>query len=140
MTNWDERFLHLALHVSRWSKDPSTQVGAVIVRPDRTIASVGYNGFPRGVVDDHRLHTREDKYPLVVHAEMNAVLNAREPLNGYTLYLWPLPCCSRCAVHIIQAGIKRVVAAFPAPERWKMDCERAAATFKEAGVQCDVQA
>ena len=48
---WDRRFLALAEHVADWSKDPSTKTGAVIVRPDRTIASMGYNGFPRGMAD-----------------------------------------------------------------------------------------
>jgi dCMP deaminase len=108
--NWDQYFLRIAAVAASKSKDPSTQVGAVIVRPDRTIVSVGYNGFPRGVADTpERLNDRPTKYSLVVHAEMNAILSARESLNGYTLYTVPFMPCDRCFVHVIQAGIKRVV-------------------------------
>ena len=106
-TKWDRRFLSLAAQISTWSKDPGTQVGAVIVRPDRTIASLGYNGFPRGSGDTYT--TREDKLLRTVHAELNAILNAREPLHGYTLYVTPLCPCSNCAAAIVQAGIANVV-------------------------------
>lgn len=103
---WHERFFSVADLVGSWSKDPSTRVGAVIVRPDRTIASVGYNGFPRGVDDTYT--TREDKLLRTVHAEANAILTAREPLHGYTIYVTPLHPCANCAGLIIQAGIKTV--------------------------------
>lgn len=118
---WTQRFLDLAEMVASWSKDPSTKVGAVVVRPDKTIASVGYNGFPRGVSDDPRAYAnRETKYLQVVHAELNALLVAREPLHGYTIFL-TLPPCSSCTGAIIQAGITTVVAIAPTPEqreRW----------------------
>ena len=59
LSKWDERFIELARLVAAWSKDPSTKVGAVIVRPDRTVASVGFNGFARGVDDtEERLNDR----------------------------------------------------------------------------------
>lgn len=110
---WDRRFLALAQHISMWSKDPSTKCGAVIVRPDRTIASLGYNGFPRGIDDSPSTYAeRELKYSRVVHAEMNAILNCTERPQGMTLYTFSNgwgPCCDRCAVHIIQAGIARIV-------------------------------
>ena len=106
MTEWHSRFFELADLIAYWSKDPSTKVGAVIVRPDRTIASVGYNGFPRGVDDTYT--TRDDKLLRTVHAEANAILAAREPLHGYTLYVLPLHPCANCAGLIIQAGIKHV--------------------------------
>lgn len=111
MSDWDGRFLSLAAHVAQWSKDPSTKCGAVIVRPNRTIASLGYNGFPRGVEDAGHLYSnREEKYKRIVHAEVNAILFASEPMRGYTLYTWPfLPCC-RCATVVIQSGLTRVVA------------------------------
>lgn len=106
---WHDRFFDLARMVGSWSKDPSTQVGAVIVRPDRTIASVGYNGFPRGVSDDPDvLENRPAKYLRMVHAEANAILSAREPLHGCTLYVTPLHPCANCAGLIIQAGIVSV--------------------------------
>lgn len=126
---WDDRFLELADLVAGWSKDPRTQVGAVIVRPDKTVASVGFNGFPRGLADDVRLHDRSRKHELVVHAEMNAILHAREPLAGYTLYCTLAPCV-RCAVHVVQAGIARVVHGAVHP-----DHGGAAAVFAEAGVE-----
>jgi dCMP deaminase len=107
---WDIRFLKLAREVASWSKDPSTQTGAVIVRPDRTIASVGFNGFPMKMGDaGYRYQNRADKYERIVHCEMNAILFSREPLKDYTLYTWPCVSCDRCAVHVIQSGISRVV-------------------------------
>ena len=106
---WDQRFLQLAGHVSEWSKDPSTRCGAVIVRPDKTIASLGFNGFPRHIADDHKLHERPLKYQRIIHAEMNALLFLREQVIGYTMYVWPMTPCNRCAAHIIQAGITRIV-------------------------------
>ena len=136
---WDDRFLKLAQHVSQWSKDPSTKVGAVIVRPDRTIASVGYNGFPRGMDDNPTLYYhREIKYERMVHAEMNAILNAKEPLEGHTLYIWPMFTCDRCAVHVIQSGIKRVVAPIlpdSVTGTWSGFINSAQDYYDEAGVE-----
>jgi len=106
---WDERFLAMAQHVAEWSKDPSTKVGAVIVSPDRSEISIGYNGFPRGVNDDPNSYfDRELKLMQTVHAELNAILNAGHSLKGHTLYTTLAPCC-HCAAAIIQAGIVRVV-------------------------------
>ncbi|MCW2078056.1 UNVERIFIED_ORG: dCMP deaminase [Bradyrhizobium japonicum] len=137
-TRWDRYFLTVAQAVSTASKDPSTKVGAVIVRPDKTMASFGYNGFPRGIADtDERLNNREVKYDLVVHGEINAILTAREPLHGYTLYTWPFITCKRCSLHVIQAGIKRVVAPeLPEhlKERWAASVRDAGQLYDEAGV------
>ncbi len=135
---WDQRFLELSKLVASWSKDPSTQTGAVIVRPDRTIISVGYNGFPKGMDDSARIYAnREWKYSRIVHCEMNAVLNAKQSVEGCTLYTWPLASCDRCAVHMIQAGIKNTV--FPKlpkklEKRWKESVFKTKLYFKEAGV------
>lgn len=108
---WDLRFLGLAAHIAGWSKDPSTKCGAVVVRANRTVASMGYNGFPRGVIDNLLLlEDREEKYKRVVHAEMNALLFLRESIDrGYTLYTWPFPPCDRCATCLINTGVGRVV-------------------------------
>ena len=74
---WDFRFIELAKHISLWSKDPSTKVGCVVVGEDREIRSTGFNGFPRGIDDDEdRLTNREKKYPLICHAEENAIMHA----------------------------------------------------------------
>jgi dCMP deaminase len=46
---WDNYFIEMAELIASKSKDPSTQVGCVIVGPDNEIRSTGFNGFPRGV-------------------------------------------------------------------------------------------
>ena len=134
---WDLRFLMLAEHVAIWSKDPSTRVGAVIVRGDRTIASVGYNGFPRGVDDDpSRYEDRPTKYLMTVHAEMNAILSLREPVaEDYVLYVTPLHPCANCASAIIQSGIKKVVSRNFGNDNWVEHHKVAATMFEEAGVE-----
>ena len=132
---WHHRFLELAQHVAGWSKDPSTQVGAVIARPDNTIASLGFNGLPRGLDDNDWLSMgREVKLAMTVHAEENAILAAKEPLVGYTLYVWPMQPCASCAAKIIQSGISRVVTTPERPERWADSFAMAMAAFEEAGV------
>ena len=117
-TDWDRRFLELASVVGSWSKDPSTKVGAVIVNENKQIVSMGYNGFPRGVRDDYRLENRETKYNLIVHAEANAIIHAKESLEGCTIYTDPFMPCSKCAGLIIQSGIKRVVSLDCHNPRW----------------------
>lgn len=118
---WDRRFLAMAELVATWSKDPSTQTGAVIVRPDLSVASVGFNGFPKQMSDAQELYDdRPRKYSRVVHCEMNALLHSREPVVGYTLYTTGM-CCDRCVVHQIQAGITRFVWRVDTPDmksRW----------------------
>ncbi|MBQ7700539.1 MAG: dCMP deaminase family protein [Clostridia bacterium] len=110
--SWDEYFMSVALLASMRSKDPNTQVGACIVGEDKRIISTGYNGFPCGCSDDEFPWDREGeetKYPYVVHAELNAILNAGgRNLNGSKLYVALFP-CNECAKAIIQAGIKTVV-------------------------------
>ena len=67
---WDIRFIGLAKHVSQWSKDPSTQVGAVIVDQKHRVISLGFNGFARGVRDlAERLENREMKYDMIIHLD-----------------------------------------------------------------------
>lgn len=134
---WAHRFFDMAHLVGSWSKDPSTKVGAVIIRPDRTIASVGYNGFPRGVNDDASLYeNREAKLMRTVHAEANAILSAREPLHGYTLIVTPLHPCANCAGLIIQSGIKKVLfqTAAPSSGAWATHFEVMQRMFDQASV------
>lgn len=139
MNKWDERFLEMCRLVATWSKDPSTKCGAVIVRADNTVVSLGYNGFPQGIADtDERLQDRQLKYEMIVHAEMNAVLFAPESVARCTLYVTPYPPCARCAVHIIQAKICRVVCPEPAAdklERWGASFKLTQSLFAEAGVE-----
>lgn len=136
---WDNFYIGMAKYMATASKDPSTKVGAVIVRPNNTIASVGYNGFPRGMSDDPSLYNdRPTKYSRVVHAEMNAILNAQGSVDGCTLYTSALPPCDRCAVFVVQAGISRVVyetIADPAlAERWAESLAKTTDIFIEAGI------
>lgn len=113
--SWDEYFMGVALLAAERSKDPSTQVGACIVDADNRIVSTGYNGFPYGCSDDEYPWSREGgdaadtKYGYVVHAELNAILNARgRNVAGTRLYVALFP-CNECAKAIIQAGIREVV-------------------------------
>ena len=138
MADWDRRLLDLAQYVSRWSKDPSTQMGAVIADESHRVVGLGYNGFPRGIEDsDERYSNRHVKYALTVHCEMNALLNANKSVWGCTLYTWPLAPCERCAVHFIQAGIARAVAPVisdPLRDRWDARLKIATNLLVEAGV------
>jgi dCMP deaminase len=129
--------LGMARHVAKLSKDPSSQVGAVIFDPKRRIVSAGYNGFARGVYDtEARLTHRETKYKLVLHAEKNAILFATGSTHGCTLIVTH-PCCAQCAALIIQAGVRYVM--WPRPtaefeERWRHDLLLTWEQFNEAGV------
>lgn len=116
MVDWDKRFLDLAFEISKWSKDDSTKVGAVIIGPDKEIRSTGYNGFPRGVNDsvlDRKERPR--KYLFTEHAERNAIYNASRfgvSLEGCTIYMAStkkLPICCDCVRGIVQSGIKKAV-------------------------------
>lgn len=137
MSKWDQRFLDLAEHVRGWSLDPSTKVGAVVVgAEDKRSLAVGYNGFPPGIADDERLNDRDVKYRLIVHAEINAIRNARFPVAGATLYTTKFPCDS-CAKEIVSAGIQRVVS--PEPDwdcpRWGESTSFARGVFEEARIE-----
>ena len=135
---WPTRFLSIAYHISNWSKDPSTKVGAVITTPDNVMIASGYNGFPRKTRDDHAIYkNRNRKYKRIIHAEKNAMMFARRDLNGCFLYV-TLPPCSQCAAMIIQCGIKRVYTIEPTKdqiERWGDDIKETQLMFKEAEVR-----
>lgn len=102
----------VSLLAAKRSKDPNTQVGACIVNGDNIIISTGYNGFPYGCSDDEYPWDREGtetKYPYVVHAELNAILNSKgRSLEGAKIYVSLFP-CNECAKAIIQSGIKEVI-------------------------------
>ena len=110
---WDEYFMGVALLSSKRSKDPNTKVGACIVNEEKRIVGIGYNGFPVGCDDKKFPWNREGdfldtKYPYVVHAEPNAILNSNSKTVGCTLYVSLFP-CNECAKLIIQSGIKEIV-------------------------------
>lgn len=113
LLTWEEYFMGLAHLSGLRSKDPNTQVGAVIVDENNRVVSIGYNGFPSGVSDDEFPWGREGgvldtKYAFVVHAELNAILNSQRSVRGCSLYVSLFP-CNECAKAIIQAGIKRII-------------------------------
>lgn len=110
---WDEYFMSLAHLSGMRSKDPNTQVGACIVNERKRIVGIGYNGLPYGCNDDEYPWERDGefldtKYAYVVHAELNAILNATESLQNCIIYVSLFP-CNECAKAIIQSGIKEVV-------------------------------
>jgi dCMP deaminase len=116
---WDKRFLGMAQLVSIWSKDPSTKVGAVITDGNKKIVSLGYNGLPQWVEDNEEiLSNREEKYKYIIHAEVNAILQANRDVFAGTIYTYPFLTCPQCASMIVQAGIMRVVSYKCVDERW----------------------
>ena len=112
--SWDECFMSIAIITSKRSKDPSSQVGAVIIDEENKIVSVGYNGMPRNIDSNELTWNKneglDNKYLYVCHAEFNAILNIRNgsSLKGCTLYVTLFP-CNECAKAIIQTGIKKVI-------------------------------
>jgi dCMP deaminase len=138
---WDRYFLNMAKQASTASKDPSTQVGAVITDGNRLV-SVGFNGFARGVRDlPWRYADRDTKLRIGLHGELNAILFAGRSLAGCTLYTFPLMSCSNCAAAVVQVGITRCVAPPTPPdleERWAESLKWAKTQFEEASVRLDI--
>ncbi len=111
--SWDEYFMGVAELSARRSKDPNTQVGACIVNKEKRIIGIGYNGFPSKLSDDEFPWENDGefvntKYPYVVHAEMNALLNATREVTGGTIYVTLFP-CHECSKMLIQSGIEEIV-------------------------------
>lgn len=135
---WDARFLEVADVIARWSKDPSRGVGSVIVSSSMQIIATGFNGLPRGVEDLPERLERPVKYDLIVHAELNAVVqcarNGVSPVDG-TLYSTFFPCV-HCALAIVQSGIRRVVTygLTDADAHWLDSIGKSEAVLREAGI------
>lgn len=112
--SWDEYFMGVALLSAKRSKDPNTKVGACIINSKKRIIGIGYNGFPMGCDDSEfpweskSESALDTKYPYVVHAEANAILNSSANLEGATVYVSLFP-CNDCAKLIIQSGIKKII-------------------------------
>lgn len=136
----DRLFHEMLAQADQWaeiSNDPTTKCGAVVFARDSKVFGVGWNHFPQGVVEDHRLHDRQLKNDLVVHAEPDAILDAGRPLYNCYMAVNRMPCC-RCAGIIIQSGITKVVTRPPSGEfleRWGKSIELTKAMFAEAGVE-----
>lgn len=135
-TQWDYRYLEFAKKVSMWSKDPSTQCGAIIVDTENKVVSTGFNGFPKSIEDRvDRYKDRDLKYQLIIHSEINALLQAKSSVLGFSIYSFPMIPCIRCCVTLIQAGITKIVTC-PIPKelnlRWDSTlCEE---ILKEANI------
>lgn len=132
---WNLRFLNLAKFIAQWSKDPGCKVGAVIIRPDKSICSVGFNGFPQGIEDSPEiLNNRDKKLKKVIHAEENAfAFSSDQSLKGYAIATWPFPPCEKCAGLIIQNKIQYIIAPNWIPNKWKESCEEGFRMFADRG-------
>lgn len=142
--SWNQSFMEMARTVANRSKDPSTQVGAVIADSDHRILSVGYNGspisfadseFPWGKTNPEPLFT---KYPYVIHAERNCILNFRgllSEMGGSTLYVTHFP-CNECAKEIAQVGIKQIITTDPGGEfsDWDWSLKASSVIFRKCGI------
>ena len=144
-SKWHERYLDMAKLVGSWSKDPSSKIGAVVIGMHGQVLSTGFNGFPRKINDtEERLNDREKKYKFVIHAEMNCIYNASLTgisLEGSTIYVHGLPCCSECTKGIIQSGITRVVIprnSINKSEQWAQSWNTSVEMLKESGVTVTV--
>jgi dCMP deaminase len=139
---WNKRYLALAEQISTWSKDPSRQIGCVAVGDKGQVLAQGYNGFPRGIEDSPEIYNnRELKYKYIVHAEMNTIFNASYngvSLDGATLYVHGLPCCSDCAKGIVQVGIKQIfMNKQDVPDTWQTSWDLSQSMFDAAGIKWD---
>lgn len=142
-SDWKFRYLSLAKEISSWSKDPSSKIGAIAVGKKGNVLAQGYNGFPRNISDTFdRYQNREEKYSLIVHAEMNCIYNATyngTSLDGSTLYIWGLPMCSECAKGAIQVGVEAVYWGTDReiPDLWLQSLEKTKEMLSEANVSIE---
>lgn len=139
MDKWDKRFLELAETISTWSKDPSTKVGALIVRGKNNFISLGYNGFPSYMPDfEGDYIDRSYKLDHIIHAEENAILNAKGDLTNCTIYTYPMMPCHNCMIRIGQAGIKRVVSFVSDNPRWQESIVKSLSSAEKMKIQVDL--
>jgi dCMP deaminase len=140
MADWDKKFMALAHHFAKWSKDPKKKVGAVIVNDDHRMISMGYNDLPQKCQHDiPARHIKPAKLFYYVHAEANAIYSAARSgikTQDCTMYVTFHP-CSTCCHGIIQSGIKRIVC-YPVDfenDSWGPTCKVAKELFDETGIE-----
>jgi len=112
----DSRYMGLAWIQAGFSKDPNTQVGAVIVDRNNCPLGSGYNGPPRLINDTSFSWSRPpkddpdkfSKYDVMVHAEINAIDHSCGDLTNSVLYVTALP-CPRCMLEIVRKEIDKVI-------------------------------
>ena len=135
MNKWDQRYLEMATLVASWSKDPSSKFGSVIVDNQNRVISIGFNGFAKGFDDNpERLEDRQFKYRHVLHSEENCILNAKQDVTGYKIYVTGVP-CSLCMSRIAQSGLSKVICYKPTEDyllRWSI--EEPLQVAKECGI------
>jgi dCMP deaminase len=135
---WLNRWFEEARQKSLWSKDPSKQIGAIAIGESKQILSVGYNGFPRGILDTpERYQDRETKYKYVVHAEKNLIYNAcltGTSLKGATIFVHGLPVCAECMKGLIQVQVAQIYSLGEINERWIESTEFAKSLAREANI------
>ena len=138
---WEDYFFDLAILAASRSKDPSTQVGCVLVSEDKDIVSTGYNGFAPGVNESEELWERPAKYGRVLHAELNAVSRAARrgvATGGCTAYVTHHP-CDQCTKTLIAAGISSIVCGGTL-KGWDESHNLARTLAEEAGVSIRLKA
>lgn len=138
---WFKRYLDIARNVALWSKDPNKKIGSIIVNENGNIVSQGYNGFPRNIKDDDRYNDKNIKNIYVVHAEVNAILNALyngASVKNCSIFISGLPVCHDCAKVIIQSGIKNVIidTKLNVESSWYQSNLDAIDMFNEAHINC----
>jgi dCMP deaminase len=139
--DWDTYFLRIAQLVAQRSTCLRRQVGAVIVRDNRLLAT-GYNGAPNNVAHCFQLpggclrearkipSGQRQELCRGLHAEQNAILQAAAfgvSLKGGDCYCTHQPCIT-CAKMLINAGLKRVVFLGDYPDELSLEM------FKEAKI------
>lgn len=136
---WLNRFMKIAEDVSEWSKDPSSKIGAVIISNTGRILATGYNGFSSRFNDTEDLYqNREFKYSRIIHAEMNALINALNygiNIDNSLLFVYGLPVCNECAKIISNTNIKTVVMKYKHSEKWEESFKITKEIFKECGIE-----
>jgi len=133
---WIKRFLDMATLVASWSKQPTTKVGCVITDNKNRVISIGYNGYPKGVEDDYTL-SRDEKLRRTIHAEENAILFAKQSLEGTNVFITHPP-CAKCTAHLIQVGISSVTYLKPDAvfeEKWRYEIQSSIEMFRQTGIE-----
>ncbi|OGH87461.1 MAG: cytidine deaminase [Candidatus Magasanikbacteria bacterium RIFOXYC2_FULL_42_28] len=137
--SWDECFMRMTHVIAERSKDPSSQVGSIVVDKNNVVLGMGYNGFPRGIEADQLPWEREGaflntKYAYMCHAEENAIYNANMSVKGGRVYSCLFP-CNECAKTIIQNGVVEVI--YESDKYHDVDAFTAARRlFDAAGIKC----
>ncbi len=138
--DWLSTFLAIAKAASGKSKDPSSKVGAVLIRPDYSVASLGFNGFPKRIADNPLYLSdpayRDEKLKRAVHAEQNALRKNRDNTTvDYQMIVTRHP-CAMCALEIACSDITDIwyLSDEVFEQRWHDSLQDAKVILGEAGI------